>query len=116
MIKSSGELVGAIKRKIIVKYGSFSLIHDMKYQLEWLGEHKVKVTAWQEKHGATINNVDFVVSMSKELMRNQQNKLYEWIFSEEQSKKLSNWLYPSKETYSEFERRERRRYQKLRFL
>jgi len=109
MIKTNKGLVGIIKRKIIEKYGSFSLIHNMEYQLEWLGRHKVRVTAWQEKMGATINNVEFIIQMSKELMRNQQDKLFEWLFSREQTNKLHNWLYPSGKVYREFEKRVRKK-------
>lgn len=116
MIKTYRGLVGIIKRKIIDKYDSFSLIHDMEYQLKWLGGHKVSVSAWQEKMGATINNVDFVVLMSKELMRNQESKLYEWIFNKEQNDKIYNWLYQSGEVHREFEKRERKRSRKLKFL
>ena len=116
MIKTYKGLVGIIKRKIINKYEYFPLSFPLEYQLKWLGGHKVSVSAWQEKMGATINNVDFVVLMSKELMRNQESKLYEWIFNKEQNNKIYNWLYQSGEVHREFEKRERKRFRELRFL
>jgi len=66
--------------------------------------------------GAIINNVEFIIQMSKELMRNHQDKLFAWVFTREQTNKLHNWLYPSGKVYREFEKREKKRLREFRFL
>jgi len=108
MIKDTKELVKTIKQKISKKHGAYITLYPLKYQLKWLGGHKVKVTAWQEKVGATINNIEFVVTMSKDAMRENENELFSWIFDREQAKKLDKFLYPSKNVYRDYERRKRK--------
>ena len=105
MIKDSGELVRVIEQEIIKKYGAFPVIHPLKYQLKWLGGHKVKVTAWQEKAGATMNDVEFIATMTKDAMRENEIELYSWIFNRAQAKKLGDFLYPSGNVYRNYERR-----------
>ena len=118
MIKTYEELIKIIEKKTIKRHGSCptSILYNRDYQLEWLGNHRVKVTAWAMKWGAQDFFVEFVVLMGKDLMRDEENKLHEWIHSKEQAKKIDKFLYPSKEVYRESERRKRKKYQKLRFM
>jgi len=105
MIKDTRELVKTIKQRIIKKYGSCPTIRPLRYQLKWLGGHKVKVTVWQEKAGSTMNDIEFIATMTKDAMRENENKLYEWVFDRAQSKKLSDFLYPTGNVYRDYERR-----------
>ena len=105
MIKDTRELVKTIKQRICKKYGAYITPWPLEYQLKWLGGHKVKVTAWQEQWGATINEVEFIATMTKDAMRENENKLYEWIFNRAQAKKLSDFLYPTGNVYRDYERR-----------
>lgn len=106
MIKTYKGLKEIIERETIKKHGSFPLLlWNRDYQLKWLGNHRVKVTAWAERKGGHDFYVDFVVLMSKDLMREEENKLYEWIHSKEQAKKINRFLYPSKEVYKDYQRK-----------
>ena len=109
MIKTHEELEKTIVKKTIKKHGSCptSLLYDRDYQLEWLGNHRVKVTAWAMKWGAQDFFVEFVVLMGKDLMRLEENRLYEWIHSKNDAKRIDKFLYPSKDVYREFERKRR---------
>ena len=110
MIKDTRELVKTIKQKICKKYGAYITLYPLKYQLKWLGGHKVKVTAWQEQWGAEVNEVEFIASMTKDAMRENENELYSWIFDRAQAKKLSKFLYPSMNVYEDYERRMKRKF------
>ena len=108
MIKTYKGLKGIIERETIKKHGSIptSLLWNRDYQLKWLGNHRVKVTAWAERKRAHDFYVDFVVLVSKDLMREEENRLYEWIHSKSDAKRIGNFLYPSKEDYKrEFRKR-----------
>ena len=109
MIKTYKGLKGIIAKETIKKHGSIptSLLWDRDYQLEWLGNHRVKVTAWAMKWGAQDFSVEFVVLMGKDLMRLEENRLYEWIHSKSDAKRIDKFLYSSKEVYREFERKRR---------
>lgn len=93
MIKYKHVLIGAIKNKIIKKHGEYCNLWSLDFQLQWVEKHKVKVSAWQEKHGSTINNTEFTTTMSKNLMRKLNKKFL--IFDETEEEKFHKWIYSS---------------------
>ena len=111
MIKTYKQLEQAIVKKTIKRHGSIptSLLWNRDYQLKWLGNHRVKVTAWAERRNAHDFYVEFVVLMSKDLMRLEENRLHEWIHSKSDAKRIDKFLYPSKDVYREFERKRRKK-------
>ena len=111
MIKTHKGLVGIIERETIKKHGSSptTLLWSKDYQLKWLGNHRVKVTAWAERRNAQDYFVEFIILMSKDLMRLEEDRLYEWVHSKSDAKKIGKFLYPSKDVYREFERKRQKK-------
>jgi len=93
MIKNTAELVEEIRKRMIAKYGAYIIDYPLKYQLRWLRGHKVQVTAWQEKWGSTINNIEFTVMMTKNAMRENEIELYRWVSDREQASQIDKFLY-----------------------
>jgi len=105
MIRNTEELVEEIRKRIIAKYGAYVIDYPLKYQLRWQRGHKVQVTAWQEKWGSTISNIEFTVMMTKNAMRENENELYSWITDRAQASQLDTFLYPSDRVYRNHEKR-----------
>jgi len=105
MIKNTEELIEEIRKRMIAKYRACVVDYPLKYQLRWLGKHKVQVTAWQEKWGSTINNIEFTVVMTKNAMRENEIGLYRWISDRVQASQLDKFLYLNKRVYQNYEKR-----------
>ena len=105
MIKNIAELIEEIRKRMTAKYGAYVIDYPLKYQLRWLGKHKVQVTAWQEKWGSTVNNIEFTVMMTKNAMRENENELYMWVSDRVQASQLDKFLYLNKRVYQNYEKR-----------
>ena len=105
MIKNTAELIEEIRKRMTAKYGAYIIGYPLKYQLRWLGKHKVQVTAWQEKWGSTVNNIEFTVMMTKNAMRENENELYMWVSDRVQASQLDKFLYLNKRVYQNYEKR-----------
>ena len=105
MIKNTAELIEEIRKRMTAKYGACVIDYPLKYQLRWLGRHRVQVLAWQEKWRSTINNIEFIVMMTKNAMRENEIELYRWISDRVQASQLDMFLYPNKRVYQNYEKR-----------